>query len=54
LRWWIEAGAGCSRCMDVCPYTTATLGDGFNGKTPDPVEFWNLGHRAYGRRGIEY
>jgi len=54
LRWWAESGAGCSRCMDVCPYTTATLGDAFNGKTPDPAEFWNLAHNAYGRRDIRY
>ncbi len=54
LRWWIESGAGCSRCMDVCPYTTATLGDGFNGKTPSPAEFWKLEHYAYGRRSIRY
>jgi reductive dehalogenase len=54
LRWWIESGAGCSRCMDVCPYTTAALGDGFGGKTPSPTEFWKLKHRAYGRRSITY
>jgi len=54
LRWWIESGAGCSRCMNVCPYTTATLGDGFNGKTPSPAEFWKLEHNAFGRHGIKY
>ena len=54
LRWWIESGAGCSRCMDVCPYTLATLGDGFNGKTPSPSTFWKLEHLAYGRRKISY
>ena len=54
FRWWIASGSGCSRCMDVCPYTTMTLGDAFNGKTPDPAEFWNLAHHAYGRRTIRY
>lgn len=54
LRWWIEAGGGCSRCMDICPYTKATLGDGFDGKTPSPDEFWKLWHNAYGRRSIKY
>ena len=53
-RWWIEAGSGCIRCMDVCPYTTATMGDGFIGKTPSPAAFWELEHNAYGRRGIKY
>ena len=27
-RWWAESGAPCSNCMNVCPYTQATLGDG--------------------------
>ncbi len=54
LRWWIESGASCSRCMDVCPYTIATLGDGFNANTPNPDEFWKMEHTAYGRRGIKY
>jgi reductive dehalogenase len=54
LRWWITAGSGCTRCMDVCPYTTATLGDGFDGKEPSPDAFWNLQHHAYGRRDIKY
>ncbi len=54
LRWWVESGAGCGRCMDVCPYTTATLGDGFNGMTPSPAAFWKLEHSAYGRRSINY
>jgi len=54
LRWWIESGAGCSRCMDVCPYTVATMGDAFNGKPPNPEAFWNMDHYAYGRRGIKY
>ena len=54
LRWWIQAGSGCTRCMDVCPYTAAMMGDGFNGKTPSPDAFWNLEHYAYGRRDIKY
>lgn len=54
FRWWIMAGAGCSRCMDVCPYTNATLGDAFNGKTPSPAAFWDLEHNAFGRRNISY
>ena len=54
FRWWIESGAGCSRCMDVCPYTVATMGDAFNGKSPSPEAFWGLDHNAYGRRGIRY
>lgn len=54
FRWWIESGAGCSRCMDVCPYTIATMGDAFNGTPPSPEAFWNLEHNAYGRRDIKY
>ena len=54
FRWWIESGAGCSRCMDVCPYTVATMGDAFNGKTPSSEAFWDMEHYAYGRRGIKY
>ncbi|MDX1268448.1 MAG: reductive dehalogenase, partial [Oceanisphaera sp.] len=54
FRWWIRAGAGCSRCMDVCPYTTLTMGDAYNGEPPSPGAFWDLGHKAYGRRDIEY
>ena len=54
FRWWINAGAGCSRCMDVCPYTNATMGDAFNGKTPSPAAFWEMEHYAYGRRKIDY
>ncbi|WP_167495773.1 reductive dehalogenase [Desulfosediminicola ganghwensis] len=53
-RWWSESGAPCSNCMNVCPYTLATLGDGFEGKKPDPVTFWNLKTHAYGRRHIDY
>jgi hypothetical protein len=40
--------------MNVCPYTYATLGDGFDGKTPDPATFWELEANAYGRRSITY
>ena len=54
FRWWIESGAGCSRCMDVCPYTTATMGDAFEGNPPSPEAFWDLKHYAYGRRDIKY
>jgi reductive dehalogenase len=54
FRWWIQSGAGCSRCMDVCPYTVATMGDAFNGKAPSPEAFWDLAHKAYGRRDIKY
>jgi reductive dehalogenase len=55
LNWWIESGAaGCTRCMDVCPYTYATLGDGFDGKPPDPATFWELEATAYGRRSITH
>ena len=54
FRWWIESGAGCSRCMDVCPYTVATMGDAFKGKPPRPEAFWDLEHYAYGRRDIKY
>ena len=54
FRWWINSGAGCSRCMDVCPYTVATMGDAFNGKPPSPEAFWDLEHKAYGRRDIKY
>ncbi len=54
FRWWIQSGSGCSRCMDVCPYTTLTMGDAFNGKTPSPEAFWDLEHNAYGRREIKY
>jgi reductive dehalogenase len=53
-RWWIESGAPCSNCMNVCPYTQATLGDGFNGKAPGPKAFWELEASAYGRRSITY
>jgi reductive dehalogenase len=53
-RWWAESGAPCSNCMNVCPYTQATLGDGFEGKTPDPDTFWELEANAYGRRSIIY
>jgi len=54
FRWWIESGAGCSRCQDVCPYTTLSMGDAFNGKPPSPGAFWDLEHNAYGRRDIKY
>ncbi len=54
FRWWINSGAGCSRCMDVCPYTVAKMGDAFNGKTPSPEAFWELEHNAFGRREIKY
>jgi len=40
--------------MNVCPYTKATLGDGFDGKNPDPESFWDLKTHAYGRRHIDY
>ncbi len=53
-RWWAESGAPCSNCMNVCPYTHATLGDGFEGKAPDPDTFWELEANAYGRRNITY
>ena len=53
-RWWAESGAPCSNCMNVCPYTHATLGDGFNGKNPSPDALWGLDLTAYGRRGISY
>jgi reductive dehalogenase len=53
-RWWSESGAPCSNCMHVCPYTQATLGDGFDGKTVDPETFWDLEVNAYGRRSIIY
>jgi reductive dehalogenase len=53
-RWWAESGAPCSNCMNVCPYTQATLGDGFEGKPPDPDTFWELEANAYGRRSIIY
>ncbi len=54
FRWWIESGAGCSRCQDVCPFTTLTMGDAFNGRTPSPAAFWDMDHKAYGRRDIKY
>jgi reductive dehalogenase len=54
LRWWIESGSSCSRCMDVCPYTAATMGDAFNRKPLGPEAFWDLEHKAYGRRDIKY
>jgi reductive dehalogenase len=54
FRWWIESGAGCSRCQDVCPYTTLTMGDAFDGKAPSPAAFWEMDHKAYGRRDIKY
>lgn len=53
-RWWSESGAPCSNCMNVCPYTHATLGDGFEGQQPDPKTFWDLKTHAYGRRHIDY
>ena len=53
-RWWAESGAPCSNCMNVCPYTKATLGDGFDGKKPDPASLWDLDLTVYGRRGITY
>jgi hypothetical protein len=40
--------------MHVCPYTEATLGDGFDGKEPDRETFWDLKTTAYGRRSIDY
>ncbi len=54
FRWWINSGAGCNRCMDVCPYTTLTMGDAFKGTPPSPEAFWDLEHNAYGRRNIDY
>lgn len=53
-RWWAESGAPCSNCMNVCPYTMATLGDGFDGRKPAPETFWDLDTTAYGRRRIIY
>jgi epoxyqueuosine reductase QueG len=53
-RWWAESGAPCSNCMQICPYTQATLGDGFEGREPDPDTFWELEANAYGRRSIIY
>ena len=53
-RWWAESGAPCSNCMQICPYTQATLGDGFEGKKPNPDTFWELEANAYGRRSIIY
>jgi hypothetical protein len=40
--------------MNVCAYTQATLGDGFEGRAPDPDTFWKLEANAYGRRSITY
>jgi len=53
-RWWQESGAPCSNCMHICPYTQATLGDGFDGKEPTPENFWDLLPVAFGRRKIDY
>jgi reductive dehalogenase len=54
LRWWIESGAGCGRCMDVCPYTAATVGVVTGVDHTNPAAFWELAPTAYGRRGIKY
>lgn len=53
-RWWVESGAPCSHCMNVCPYTQATFGDDFGDKAVRPVNFWKLEANVYGRRSVTY
>ena len=53
-RWWLESGGGCSRCVNVCPYTRVTMGDVLPPGQIRPEDFWDLDHKAYGRRDITY
>ncbi len=53
LRWWIESGAACSKCIDVCPYTSVTLGDHY-GKDKRPEKFWDLDVAHFGHRKVIY
>ena len=53
LRWWIESGAACSKCIDVCPYTSVTLGDHY-GKDKRPEKFWELDVAHFGHRKVIY
>ncbi|MCG8686327.1 MAG: reductive dehalogenase [Desulfobacterales bacterium] len=54
LRWWLESGGGCSRCINVCPYTRMTMGRGGKSDRVKPEDFWDMDHNAYGRREIIY
>ncbi len=53
LRWWMESGNGCSRCMDVCPYTRMTWTDNYDGN-PDPDKFWDLNLAPFGYQSVKY
>jgi reductive dehalogenase len=53
LKWWVESGAGCSRCTSVCPYTNLTLGS-YLGDDPDPAGFWDVEFGQYGHRKVVY
>jgi len=53
LKWWVESGAGCSRCTSVCPYTNLTLGS-YLGDDPSPDGFWDAEFGQYGHREVIY
>jgi reductive dehalogenase len=53
LKWWVESGAGCSRCTSVCPYTNLTLGS-YLGEDPLPEDFWDAEFGQYGHREVIY
>lgn len=53
LRWWMESGSGCSKCMTVCPYTRMNWTDYYDGK-PDPERFWDLEIAPFGYKSVEY
>jgi reductive dehalogenase len=53
LKWWVESGAGCSRCTSVCPYTNLTLGS-YLEDDPDPASFWDAEFGQYGHREVVY
>jgi reductive dehalogenase len=52
IRWWVESGGGCARCIDTCPYTTRTMGDYYGpGRQRDPDLFWDMDITPF---GIDY
>jgi len=53
LRWWIESGTGCSRCMNVCPYTKMTWTDYYD-DNPDPARFWDMEVGPFGYKSVTY
>lgn len=53
LRWWMESGYNCARCMAVCPYTKMKWTDYYKGN-PDPDRFWDLEMAPFGYQSVNY